>query len=307
MRAGSGPRSAGRLRLTALATAAVALSLLPVASAHADSVSAQSGAVSATLSYEPDGLGAGGVTNLHLAIARGGQTLFDGALTIENCDQGHCVPISGKAGGAAYQPISVQDLDGDAEPEVSVWVFWGGAHCCTINQVFRLKADGSGYELTTHNFADPGAKLTDLDGDGRPEFLSADARFDYKFASFAGTGMPVQIWRYAQGSFLDVTGAFPTRVRKDAKRWWHFYRKALRSGVHADHLGALAAWAADEYRLGHRARTLRTLRSEWRHGNLEQTGEFTIGPSGRAFIHQLDLTLRRYGYGTHKAAGRVLP
>jgi hypothetical protein len=54
--------------------------------------------------------------------------------------------------------------------------------------------DGAGYWQVEHNFADPGVGLTDVDRDGTTEFLASDARFAYRFTSFACSVLPVRVW-----------------------------------------------------------------------------------------------------------------
>jgi hypothetical protein len=52
----------------------------------------------------------------------------------------------------------------------------------------------------------------------------------------------------------------------------------------------LAAWAADQYRLGRRARALRFVRREVRSGRLRHMR------GRRGFARRLDRQLRRWGY-----------
>jgi hypothetical protein len=171
---------------------------------------------------------------------------------------------------------------------VLVNVFSGGAHCCSLLRLLRF--DGTGYTAIDHDFLDPGYRLEDLDGDGTPELSSADGRFGYAFTAYAYSSMPIQIWRLADGRLADVTGEYRSRVRKDVKLLWKRY---LRRRDRADGIqrGAIAAWAADEYRLGRRAQAVRVLRREVRAGRLR-------GDDGSpaAFVKGLQRFLKKAGY-----------
>ena len=143
----------------------------------------------------------------------------------------------------------MRDLDGDGEPEVLVDVSTGGAHCCAVSWVLRW--DGATYAAVAHNWGDAAYRLQDVDGDGAPEFRSADTRFAYAFTAYAFSGFPVMTLAYRQGVFRDVTRRHEALVRQDARRQMREYRKR-RSGRFS--LGVLAAWTADQYLLGKRGR-----------------------------------------------------
>ena len=121
-------------------------------------------------------------------------------------------------------------------------------------------------------------------------FISADDRFAYRFAAFAFSGLPLQIWSVASGRFVDVTRRYPSRVAADARRWWRIFRANVRR-----HLGdgALAAWAADEELLGRGAAMRAALAAQERLGALRNDGG---GPGGAAFIRALERFLARTGY-----------
>src|SRR4051812_3821160 len=113
---------------------AVAFSLIAVAPADAQvaagSKTLSSGPVSATLSWK------GGETIVgtapHLRIDRAGATLLDTDLGEE------CQLCDGV--GAPEEALHLTDLDGDAEPEVLVDLYTGGAHCCATTLIWFLKS-----------------------------------------------------------------------------------------------------------------------------------------------------------------------
>lgn len=251
---------------------AVMLTFLALAApAQAEIIETSSGAVSAAVSFEakPD---EGQWRDLRLVVRRDGNAVIDKALDVRGCDQPYCRP----------QGVVVRDLDADGEPEVLVTVFTGGAHCCVVAQL--LTWSGGAFRERFHDFLDTGFDVVDLDGDGRPELRSSDARFRYEFASFAGSAFPVQIWQADGGLFEDVTAGFPELIRKDAARWLRIYR-GRRGKPTREWQGALAAWAADMELLGKRRTVDRemkvALRNRW---------------ADRRFIRELDRFLVTTGY-----------
>lgn len=274
-------------RTAALLVAVAALSAPAVAAA--DTETAGSGAVQATLRWQRSG--AYEIKGLHLTIARGGTTLYDRAPTSSSCTAQYCLPV-GSLDPSASRSLRVVDLDGDGEPEVTFDYYTGGAHCCLWVQVYALAPDGRSYVRKEHDFADPGYVLRDLDGDGRPELKSGDAAFAYEYSAFAYSAFPLQIWRWSGGALHDVTNAFPRLLRAESARYAARYRR-LAPRRDGQQLGAAAAWAADEYRLGHRTAMLRRLRAEARRGRLRGPGKV----QGTRFVHDLDAFLRAHGYG----------
>ncbi|HEY6890247.1 MAG TPA: hypothetical protein VI300_20760, partial [Solirubrobacter sp.] len=167
-------------------------------------------------------------------------------------------------------------------------LYWGGAHCCFIGLIFSF--DGSGYRVAEHNFADPGYRLGDLDGDGTTEFLTGDYRFAYRYTSFASSIFPVQVYGWAGGRLFDETSFYEDRIRADVKRNWKIF--VHMRGTAYEPRGAAAAWAADRYRLGQRASTLHALRRLARQGRL---AGFPVR-SPLKWVSKLDRDLRRLGY-----------
>src|SRR4051812_9272358 len=271
---------AARLR-TLFATAALLVALMALsAPAYADEETATSGDVTATFSYDqPQDYQ---WENLHLTISRAGQPVYDEPISAPHCEEPYCAP----GGAGRSKSLHAHDLDGDGRPEVILDLWWGGAHCCSLAQVFN---DGGGTyrRRATLNFGDFGFRLKDLDADGLPEFVGADYRFDYEFTAFAFSGSPIRVYNWHNGSFRQVTSHFQPAIHADAAAWMHRYRKAPRSH---EPEGMLAAWAADEYRLGDRAKALRFIRKEIRSGKLSTM------PNRQTFVHHLDRVLTRWGY-----------
>jgi hypothetical protein len=267
-------------RSTVLAAIAALCLLAPAAVATTET--ATSGPVTATLSFEhaqdsPEW------RNLLLTITRDGQQAFSADPRFAGCASRYCAPV----GSGDRDSVSLQDLDGDGEPEVIVNLYTGGAHCCFVSRFYRWT--GTGYVPANRNFGDPGYRIEDLGGDGVKELVTADYRFGYAFTAFAFSLMPVRVYDLRAGQWELVTRHFPELIRKDAAAAWRSFRNAGKLG---EPRGAIAAWAADRYLLGRKATTRRTLNKLARQGRLH--GEFP--KSQRKFVRMLLTFLAKRGY-----------
>lgn len=193
--------------------------LMGTSAAEAKVVTRQEGPIRVTVSYDeenrcPD-------DTAQVVIQRRDRTVLD--TTIE---PGACRLV-----GAGGDGILIRDLDGDQEPEIILDWFSGGAHCCFFSLIYRYDAAANQYQSSPQSWGHTSYKLKDVDGDRRPEFHSADNGFAYQFAAFAESAMPIQIWHYDQGQFLDVTRQYPNEVYGDAFRWWQMFQARQRTCV----------------------------------------------------------------------------
>jgi hypothetical protein len=273
-----------RLLITALVLAASAL-LAPAALATTQTAS--SGGVTATFTYSgtfPN------YTGLHLTIAQSGSVLYDQPVRSRTCGK-FCAP---GATGTRASSVHIIDLDHTGQPNVVLDIYSGGAHCCSIEQVFTFNTGTRTYAKTERNFGDPGTNIKDLNHDGRFEFVTADDRFAYEFTDFAASGLPLQILTFSGGRFHDVTNSYPALIRKDASFWLRTFKGMARQH-YVDTVGVIAAWAADEYRLGNSAAANRYLSAQANAGHLKSA----LGSSvrqGQRFVATLKKFLRRHGY-----------
>jgi hypothetical protein len=276
-------RRATRRLLAAAICALAAGSGGALAASARHAVTRSAGTTSATLSWRGSGAhDAPPYAAVRLRIARAGRTLVDGPPHAVLCGT-LCWP-----GFTPHSPtLAVLDLEGTRSPDVVVSLYSGGAHCCYIAQVYRYEPGARRYGVVQRDWGDPGARLERLHG--VLVFRSADDRFAYRFTSFAASGMPIAIWRFERGRFVDVTRRHPALVAADAKLWWRAFTKAAPA---RDGDGVIAAWAADEYLLGHRALVARTLAAQNRAGRLRNAD----GPGGSSFIRELDRFLAAAGY-----------
>jgi hypothetical protein len=273
--------------LAALAPIAVA-ALAPV------SVTASSGAVTATLAATGASSGDAitGATGIRVTVTRNGAVAFSGPL--RPCRFG-CEPDDPT--GARFSSIEVADLDGDAEPEVLVDRADGFTPCCTLETAIlrRNPATGAYGELDRH--WGTGYRMADLDGDRRTELVTGDLRFFERFAPrVAGFQLPVKILQLRGPALVDVTRAHPASIRRHTASLSRLIRSTdaiadgrrpgNRSIAHVALRPQLAAYAAEERLLGRRAvGDARVDREVARH-------RVTAG-----FRRQLMRFLARLGYG----------
>lgn len=271
-----------------LALGLVLLGLLGLpAAAPAASQTASSGNVAATFSFSGH---APRFSHERLTISQAGAVLYDQPVVSAACGS-QCAP-----GSTFTQQSSLQvlDLEHNGQPDVLLNLFTGGAHCCLVDQVFSFDPASMTYVRTERNFGDPGAQIVDLGHDGRFEFLTADDSFAYAFTDFAASGLPVQILTFTGSRFQDITTSYPALIRKDAATWLKAFKSMARQH-YPDSVGVIAAWAADEYRLGKSAAANRYLHQQARAGHLN-SGLGKSVPQGQKFVTALLKFLRRHGY-----------
>jgi hypothetical protein len=273
------------VRTRTLLLALVVLCALP-AVALAKTETASSGTVTATLTYDADS-SAFDATNVRLAIARGGSTVFDKAVP-EPCNQCAVVPAGIQSG---VNSLTIKDLDGDGEPEVLFDMYTGGAHCCSFTWIYRFT--GSSYAGTAAVWGNSGYTLADLDGNGSLELRSFDDRFAYEFTDYADSAFPPLIYSYRAGALTDVTRSFPKLVSADAKVQLRRYKRLHRR---RDIRGVVAAYVADEYLLGKKARGLTLANLANRRGDLNGLGRGDTWPRNGKFIRTLKRFLQKNGY-----------
>jgi hypothetical protein len=117
--------------------------------------------------------------------------------------------LEAESSGFADPPVSVQiaELDGsNPYPEVVVSFYTGGAHCCSDTSVITASPDGSNWTTVTLGEFDGEPLLaTDVNGDGRYEFMIRDNAFLYAFACYACSEAPLNLLAIDNGSVKDVT------------------------------------------------------------------------------------------------------
>ena len=271
-------------RLAIACVVTVAFVFAPAALAASETASA--GGVTATFKF------AGHAPNYHnerLTIARAGTVVYDQPVASSLCFQA-CAPGSE---GTGQISVHVLELEPGGQPDVVLDLFSGGAHCCSIEQIFSFDPGTMTYVKTQRDFGDPGAQILDLKHNGRLEFLTADDAFAYEFTDYAASGLPIQILTFANRHFTNVSRSFPGLIAKDAARWLSAF-KSMAVQHYQDSVGVIAAWAADEDLLGHTAQVNRYLAKQVKAGHLHSA--LNPSESGKRFVAKLHRFLRAHGY-----------
>jgi hypothetical protein len=273
------------MRKLLIGVVALVALVLP-ASALATTQVALGGGVVARLSYQgrlPR------FTHLSLSITRQGHLAYRHPVQSSLCADACQLSIV-----PSQKPVQVVDFGGQGEPDVLLSLYSGGAHCCFVAQVFTYSARQQSYTMAEHDFGDPGYRLERLSADGPREFVTADDAFAYAFTSFAASGLPVRVLQLQGHSFDNVTTHYPGLIRADAQQWLTAFRHMARSH-YQDTVGVIAAWAADEYMLGHVARTRSFLDAQARAGHLNALLQ-PKSAGGMHFVRRLEAFLTRHGY-----------
>src|SRR5947209_15390255 len=246
------------MRLRLICTMVVlAASLVLAATGMAATQTATRGAITATFTFHGS---FGHYTGQHLRISHGTVIVYDAAVTDAACGTS-CGP------GDPHASVHVLDLEHTGARDVVLDLYTGGAHCCSVEQVFAPSSTGIYLRAGERNFGDPGDRIRDLGHNGHLEFLTADDRFAFAFTDFAASGLPLQVLSYSRGRFHDVTRRYPHLVARDGELWLRAFR-GMASSHFADSVGVIAAWAADEDLLGRHVAVDRYLNAQAAAGHL---------------------------------------
>jgi hypothetical protein len=279
--------SISSIRALTACVAAAALAALPASAAAPPwttlTVAKHAGPVSAVMTIQRRARGAGfyDYRKLRLVVRVDGRAVVDRLL----CSDLRCGPGS-------HHDLALQNVSNGALREPVMSVYTGGAHCCFETLVALVDGPLRGRVLDK-NWGDPGYK--GQLHDGQYEFVSADDRFAYRFTSFAASGLPVQVWTIdPRGHFADVTRSRLDLVRSDARQWWRAY-VSQRGKADGDIRGVLAAWCADEDRLGARsvctAELDKALPKGWLVGP-------NVWPQNAAYVTAVRKMLAKWGYAS---------
>lgn len=279
-----------------LTAVAVLLVTAAPAAATATTQTATRGQVTATLSYDHTQTmrdGASSFANMNVTVSRAGVQLVDKALSV-TCDG--CTPWPAGGPSTSNPSIFVRDLDADAEYEVLVNLYTGGANCCYYTEIWRFDDAQQKYVEKT---LQPGGSfpysLRDLNNDGAPEFKTYDYRFAYKYGSNADTPRPLRIFDWSGGKLVDVTIAYPKLAARDAAQYYRGYLK-YRKVKDVSVRGLLAAYLASSYNAGNGKVAWRRIVAAYRRGDVDKKFEGEPGPYGSAYLKSLRSFLKKLGY-----------
>jgi hypothetical protein len=244
-------------------------------------VAKHAGPVSAVMTIQRRTRGTGfyDYRRLRLVVRVSGKTVVDRLL---------CANLRCSIG--SHHELGLANVWGGPLHEVVLNVFTGGAHCCFESLIALVDGPYRG-RLLDKLWGDPGYEGQRVDG--QYQFVTADDRFAYEFTAFAASGLPVQVLRIDQhGRFQDVTRSRLELLRSDAREWWNAYL-GERGKPDGDVRGVMAAWCADEYRLGDRPACTTELGKALSKGWLAGVG---LWPQKKAYVTALLKTLAKWGY-----------
>jgi len=223
------------------------------------------------------------VSKLRLRVTHGKTVVYNRIVPLPSA----CIPGGCQLGGGG-RSFQLVDLGSSKGPTALIWLWTGGAHCCTVVRAISMPSGAT----AARNFGNAGTRLASF-GDGRV-FASADDRFAYLFTSYADSGSPIQVWRFQAGRFANVTQQFPEQIAVDATRWWKLTQRAHRA--RGDARGVFAAWAADTCRLGKKTVVEKELaRGVTARVFSQPLGELD-GPKGAEYAVALRQRLKTWGY-----------
>jgi hypothetical protein len=154
----------------------------------------------------------------------------------------------------------------------------GGAHCCST--VRAVPADGN--PAVDHDFGNYAPWFRDVSsGAGQvPVLVSADNAFAFQFASFAGSGPPVQLFSWSSTGFADVTRRHLDLVRADAES----YLASYDDPTQPEKLGFLAGYLADECMAGDATGAWSFIDQQRQLGRLVDSAVAGYEPALRRFV-----------------------
>jgi hypothetical protein len=280
--------------LLAVAIAAACCVAVPAGASTASVQTASADGVQATLTTKPIP-GEARVPGeepepVKLTIVDNGQTEFDGPLGVL-CDDCALDPPD-----TSSTAIQVRALDSSGVPQVLVYL--ADAYDATL-AIYHRDAAGGYRPVLLRAFVITGALTTGPTlrqvGSGSPVLLSDDPRYlRFNVGGEFFSALPLVVWSYDQGNLIDVSARYPTLLRTEAARALsdaRSYERIRRSGTdpedHPDARAALAVYAADETRLGHRGTAKRMLQRALTAGWLNGPGK----PRQSGYITALDRVL----------------
>ena len=243
------------------------------------------GVIAATLAYEKD-LDPNAYPRyrkLTLTVFRSGKRVFTEPL----CARARCEPST--FGGA----LAVRNLWGNAQAEVLVELYTGGAHCCFETEIV-ISAAGA-WRTIHHDWGDLGYR-----GQWHDKtywFITGDDRFAYAFTDFADSSFPTAVWSIdGVGHLVTTTRQRLDLVAANATTLWKGYLEDKGTRT-TDVRGVLGAWCADEYLLGAAATCDSALQDALKAGLLRVGVHIAgFGPTDAAYIKELDRDLVAWGY-----------
>lgn len=167
---------------------------------------------------------------------RNGQVVFSSVMSAASTSNGQS-----SATAVHLDPAS-------SVPEIVFSAYWGGAHCCTVTEIFS--SVGNHWARTEASTLDGGGyTFHDIDGDGSMELISLDNSFLYAFAPYVYSWAPKVVEQLRDGVLSDQrhNPSFATYYRRELAGMEHLARHDASLW---NSNGFLAAWVATKTLVG---------------------------------------------------------
>ncbi len=114
-------------------------------------------------------------------------------------------------------PLTGRDITGEGNPDLVVFTYSGGAHCCTRVYVVDLGPEVRVFQAGIDSNCV--GEFRDLEGDSVPEYLTCDDTFAYAYCPFVCSPMPRVIMRYEPGKgYTPANHLFSELVLPESER-----------------------------------------------------------------------------------------
>jgi hypothetical protein len=276
--------AADTLNCGALVPANPAPGTAQAANATLGSVTARLGGSAATAYGEPS------LNNAMLTVTENGRAVVSQTVSPPKGVVGPTpavIPwaLSAAAPTAYSPPLCVARFAGSTEPTVLLGLNLGGVHCCTILRTVGVPSGA----MTDTDLRNVGADV--IAHAGGALIVSGDDAFNYAFASYAESGVPIKVLEVRNGLLVDTTRQHLDLVAHDAPRWLALFNQL--SGPGQSGLGMLAAWVGDECLLGRFSSAWALVNQYNAQGRLTGT---SLWPTGSAYVTALRTFLSQHGY-----------
>jgi hypothetical protein len=196
-------------------------------------------------------------------------------------------PVPANNAAPNSDALCLARFPGQSLPTLLLGLDTDGAHCCTVVRAIALSSAGLAAPVDD-NVGNPAAAV---EADGVDAMIvTADNTFAYQFASFADSGLPIEVLQFNGGRFVDITARRLDLVTADATMWMNAFNTNVGSGRG---LGELAPWVADECVLGQSTSAWATVNQFLAEGKLAGAPGW---PTGAAYIQALKTLLAKQGY-----------
>jgi hypothetical protein len=283
---GATPSDAARTARTQHAALACSSATLPRTAGKAVDVTLSAGSTTARLSGR-SGAAYDGTPRLRsakLTLTRGSSTWSTTVKPVVRTS-GNGVLVSGVESRSSSSPLCLATFSPGNAPVALVGVTSALNQCCSYVRTYSPGV------RPTSRLQSGTVGVGAVSVAGTALLRTGDGTFLARFTDYADSVAPLRLLSLRAGRQVDVTAAHPALLRADARRWWRLSTKKT------DRLGLLAAWTADEVRLGRTTAAFHTLDRLAGDGKLTgPKGGGDLWKTGAAYVSALRTYLKAARY-----------